>query len=1174
MKKATIAALCVFWGLFFLFFSVPSPLCEELAELDVCCYRKLHINMEVSPSHYLAVERNNDHMYLWNQYMDIFRYAIGSDPWLWGHDGVNQIYNFISDDDLYILWGFHYGDAVALTASAYSSGPSGYCYTIVETDVFFNSASSWTFDREEAEDNPNLNFYDSVLLHELGHVWGLENPYEDFYYSLPTVMHKGINFTVQDSLLIHAPDAYLIRRHYQNQEPPPTIIDVGVHSKYADSEHTSWTNSTLDPPLGPQKTSYVCGDSITIKNLTVENTGNVDVGNVHIRWYLSTDRNIDTGDLLIGDWMWDMYPAEEWGVYNFTTTIPCGIANGYYYVGALVTHDGYTEFGWFDNTTHLYGGPIHVYSTIPDLLVTNITTNPISPTVGQNVSVTVTVENQGNGDAAGFSLDFYKHRDTAPDSKSGDGDFYFLNNSLASGGSFNFVGTVNYSTAGTYKMWAYVNKDLVPFELNWANNVFGPKYITVNSPGVLSVVPTDGLTSAGSQGGPFSPSSKSYTLQNTGGSSIHWLVASIGGVPVNLSAIEGDLAAGASTTVTFSINGNANSLTPGTYNDTITFTNATNGTGNTTRPVTLTVFNTSSGNNIMVSPPGSGTTITFSAVYSSGNTSVTTSSSGPALPAGFQLGTPPTYYDIRTTATYASPVTVCITYNPEQYSDPSSLRLFHYENGTWMDVTTSNDLTNYRICGQVSSLSLFVIAQKINRAPILNPIGNKTVDEGQLLEITIIATDPDGDTLTYSASNLPTGATFDSVTQKFSWTPTYDQAGSYPKVLFTVTDNGSPPLSASEEITITVGNVNRPPTLTPIGNKAVNEEQILQFTITATDPDGDGLTYGVGGLPNGALFDPAAQTFTWTPTYDQGGNYVVSFTVTDNGSPPASASETITITVSNVNRPPVLSPIGDKTVNEGQLLEFTITATDPDGDTLTYSADNLPPGADFDPATQKFSWTPGYDQAGNYQHVEFEVMDNGTPAEVAVELITITVGNVNRAPVFTPIGSQQVLENHLLQFSITANDYDGDAITYSTGTLPRGASFDPAKGLFSWRPDYTQAGTYTVVFYASDNGTPSMTGQLQVAIIVGDVPTPCELVDRIVQTVMGLHLRKSVENSYMANLKKVCQFIEEGKIVQAIIQLDVFIVKVVVDIAIRQISKEAGDNLINMAINLIKIIKS
>ena len=74
-------------------------------------------------------------------------------------------------------------------------------------------------------------------------------------------------------------------------------------------------------------------------------------------------------------------------------------------------------------------------------------------------------------------------------------------------------------------------------------------------------------------------------------------------------------------------------------------------------------------------------------------------------------------------------------------------------------------------------------------------------------------------------------------------------------------------------------------------------------------------------------------------------------------------SEGITITVDNVNRAPVLDPIGDRSVDEGATLGFVVSATDADGQTLTYGASNLPSGATFDPETRTFAWTPGYDQS-------------------------------------------------------------------------------------------------------------------------------------------------------------------------------------------------------------------
>ena len=107
--------------------------------------------------------------------------------------------------------------------------------------------------------------------------------------------------------------------------------------------------------------------------------------------------------------------------------------------------------------------------------------------------------------------------------------------------------------------------------------------------GVLSVTPADGLTSSGPVGGPFSPSSKIYTLANTGTAAINWTAAHLPAANwITLSRASGTLAAGANTTVTVSINSNATSLPQGTYADTVTFTNTTNGIGNTTRPVSLT----------------------------------------------------------------------------------------------------------------------------------------------------------------------------------------------------------------------------------------------------------------------------------------------------------------------------------------------------------------------------------------------------------------------------------------------------------------------------------------------------------------------------------------------------------------------------------------------------------
>lgn len=120
---------------------------------------------------------------------------------------------------------------------------------------------------------------------------------------------------------------------------------------------------------------------------------------------------------------------------------------------------------------------------------------------------------------------------------------------------------------------------------------------------------------------------------------------------------------------------------------------------------------TPAGSNINVAFP-SGISVTFAEVTNAGFTSVGTSANGPTPPAGFQLGSGALYYDIQTTATYTAPITLCFQYDTIAFPDPNLAQLFHYENGAWVDITTSNDTTNLVICGTSTSLSPFAVFKK------------------------------------------------------------------------------------------------------------------------------------------------------------------------------------------------------------------------------------------------------------------------------------------------------------------------------------------------------------------------------------------------------------------------------------------------------------------------------
>ena len=111
----------------------------------------------------------------------------------------------------------------------------------------------------------------------------------------------------------------------------------------------------------------------------------------------------------------------------------------------------------------------------------------------------------------------------------------------------------------------------------------------VTASGALGLLPAGGVVSSGPVGGPFSPATQSYTLTNSGTGTLSWTASATQGW-VGLSATSGSLAAGASTTVTVSIAAGANALAAGSYSDTVTFANTSNGVGNTTRTVGLTVI--------------------------------------------------------------------------------------------------------------------------------------------------------------------------------------------------------------------------------------------------------------------------------------------------------------------------------------------------------------------------------------------------------------------------------------------------------------------------------------------------------------------------------------------------------------------------------------------------------
>ena len=187
--------------------------------------------------------------------------------------------------------------------------------------------------------------------------------------------------------------------------------------------------------------------------------------------------------------------------------------------------------------------------------------------------------------------------------------------------------------------------------------------------------------------------------------------------------------------------------------------------------------------------------------------------------------------------------------------------------------------------------------------PVITFTGlQERMDEQTQLTFTVSASDPGNPQaqITLAAPTLPGGATFNSATGLFTWTPTESQGPNIFDATFTATDDNNPSLTDTKTVSITVDEVNRAPDLAAIGDRSIEPQTEASFTVTASDPDdpANTVTLSVSDLPEGAVFDADTGVFSWRPNLDQGpGVYSITFTATDDGMPSLSDSETITITV-------------------------------------------------------------------------------------------------------------------------------------------------------------------------------------------------------------------------------------------------------------------------------------
>ena len=417
-----------------------------------------------------------------------------------------------------------------------------------------------------------------------------------------------------------------------------------------------------------------------------------------------------------------------------------------------------------------------------------------------------------------------------------------------------------------------------------------------------------------------------------------------------------------------------------------------------------------------------------------------------------------------------------------------------------------------------------------NHVPMIDSIGAITLTEGESLRLPILAADADGDSVTITLRNLPAGARYDAASGLLTWTPGYDQAGSYKDIAIVASDGKH---TVVERFDITVEQGYAQPVLAPISKQTLREGERFALQLPGSMPGGlkqaDGTTitleYASPWLPGGATLNSETGWLQWTPGYAQHGvmrlPLILTATYTPaDGSRPVVTSVTreLVLDVLNANGAPVFDAVETWNVLEGQPLRISVFAFDPDNPgfepkvrlsptgpaggpegtaaTVSYEVTGLPEGATFDAETLELVWTPGYAQAGTY-YVTVTATDDGdvagyadsdgTGTPIPVQRLStqitlpIIVANANRAPEIGSVANAFVDRGAVLEIPISAQDADGNALTVTIQGLPAFASYTQTSstasaqaghitGIIRFAPGAGQRGDYTITVVAQDNG--------------------------------------------------------------------------------------------------------
>ncbi|BCL38132.1 putative Ig domain-containing protein [Nostoc sp. MS1] len=383
----------------------------------------------------------------------------------------------------------------------------------------------------------------------------------------------------------------------------------------------------------------------------------------------------------------------------------------------------------------------------------------------------------------------------------------------------------------------------------------------------------------------------------------------------------------------------------------------------------------------------------------------------------------------------------------------------------------------------LQTIKATVVNPQPNRLPTITSVPRTSARPSTPYFYEIIASDPDGDSLTYTLTTKPEGLTIkDNV---ITWNPQPQQSGAN-NVKLRVSDSQGGFIEQSFSINVTNQITNRPPAITSAPNLVTNLQKQYQYNLTGNDPDNDQLFWSLDQAPDGMVIDTNTGALRWQPKATQIGDFAVAIRLTDNYG--AYTVQEYSLKATGVNTPPQILSTPITKAAQNQAYTYQVVANDPENEPLTYSLGAKPTGMVIDGKTGLIQWTATSNQTGS-QQIEVIVRDAQGAASQQTYTLQVVTTAINHAPTITSTPSffATVGGAEPYKYQVQATDTDaGDIITYKLLEAPTGMIINASSGLLNWANPV--AGNYQVVVAAFDNQGLGVTQGYTLAAKVNSLP--------------------------------------------------------------------------------------